>query len=114
MLNAMCQMPPCRNADVRSRQYSPSATPYDHIAPVSKNVPVVSPDAKVTMNAATLMPIRIIDTMPSRPGIAPPAIVRGSRTDLAPSAMHDGHWNPTAASFMHSGQISRSQRWHEM
>ena len=36
------------------------------------------------------------------------------RTVLAPSARHDGHWNPTDASFMHSGQISRSQRWHEM
>ncbi|AXT86960.1 hypothetical protein C6I20_15335 [Aeromicrobium sp. A1-2] len=55
-----------------------------------------------------------IDTVPAFAEIAPPAIVRGARTDLAPSATHDGQWKPTDASFMHSGQISRSQRWHEM
>ncbi|KRC65383.1 hypothetical protein ASE12_11835 [Aeromicrobium sp. Root236] len=61
-----------------------------------------------------MTPISANDTVPTLEETRPPAIVRGARTDLAPSAMHDGHWNPTDASFMHSGQISRSQRWHEM
>ncbi|REK73107.1 hypothetical protein DX116_05875 [Aeromicrobium endophyticum] len=60
------------------------------------------------------MPIRIIDTRPSRPETVPPARVLGCRTVLAPSAMQLGHWNPTEASRMHSGQISRSHLWHEM
>ena len=67
-----------------------------------------------TTYTAALIPIRTQVAAPALRGMAPPAAVRGWRTDFAPLVMHSGHWKPTEASRMHSGQIGRSHRWHEM
>ena len=106
MLNAMCNTPSWRNADVISRYHSWCCA---IAAGISANRLVTSSLPCCTRNTTTLTASSAWLTRGVAPAAAPKT-VRAGRTDRLPSATQVGHWNPTAAGRMQSGQIGRLQR----
>ncbi|MDO5495703.1 MAG: hypothetical protein Q4G64_08320 [bacterium] len=109
MLRKMCQIPTCKNAEVRNLHgcVSPSTgTKY----PYASTHPGLTIWPRYTTTHAAISPY-VMTGLPPR--TFAPATVRVGRVLAVAARAQSTQWIPTLAVRWHCGHVGRPHRWHE-